>query len=114
MSERKRILTGDRPTGKMHLGHYVGSLQNRVRMQDEYDCYVLVADLHMLTTRPRKKDIEALRGNVREMVLDYLAVGIDPDRSTIYLQSAVHAVYEMNLFFEISNEYCDLIPACRS
>lgn len=101
MSERKRILTGDRPTGKMHLGHYVGSLQNRVRMQDEYDCYVLVADLHMLTTRPRKKDIEALRGNVREMVLDYLAVGIDPDRSTIYLQSAVHAVYEMNLFFEM-------------
>ncbi len=101
MSDRKRILTGDRPTGKMHLGHYVGSLQNRVRLQDEYDCYFLVADLHMLTTRPQKEHIDALRVNIREMVLDYLAVGIDPERSTIYLQSAVHAVYEINLFFEM-------------
>ncbi|MBT3270633.1 tryptophan--tRNA ligase [Candidatus Poribacteria bacterium] len=101
MSDRKRILTGDRPTGRMHLGHYVGSLQNRVRLQDEYDCYFLVADLHMLTTRPQKEHIDALRVNVHEMVLDYLAVGIDPQRSTIYLQSAVHAVYEMNLFFEM-------------
>ena len=101
MSDRKRILTGDRPTGKMHLGHYVGSLQNRVRLQEEYDCYFLIADLHMLTTRPQKEHIDALRQNVRELVLDYLGIGIDPQRSTIYLQSAVHAVYEMNLFFEM-------------
>ena len=101
MSEKKRILTGDRPTGRLHLGHYVGSLQNRVRLQDEYDCYFLVADLHMLTTRPQKVHIEALRENTRELVLDYLAVGIDPSKSTVYLQSAVHAVYEMNLFFEM-------------
>ncbi|MDA0746333.1 MAG: tryptophan--tRNA ligase [bacterium] len=99
MGERKRILTGDRPTGRMHLGHYVGSLQNRVRLQDEYECFFLVADLHMLTTKPQKEHIEALRENVHEMVLDYLAVGVDPAKSTIYLQSAVHAVYEMNLFF---------------
>lgn len=101
MSDRKRILTGDRPTGRMHVGHYVGSLQNRVRLQDEYECYFIIADLHMLTTRPEKSNIEALRENVREMVLDYLGVGIDPSKSTIYLQSAVHAVYEMNLFFEM-------------
>ena len=101
MDERKRILTGDRPTGRMHLGHYVGSLKNRVRLQDEYECFFLVADLHMLTTRPQKEHIHALRENVREMLLDYLAVGIDPSRSTIYLQSAIHAVYEMNLFFEM-------------
>lgn len=99
--EPKRILTGDRPTGKLHLGHYVGSLANRVRLQDEYKCYFIIADLHMLTTRPEKEHIDALRENVREMVLDYLAVGIDPAKSTIYLQSAVHAVYEMNLFFEM-------------
>jgi tryptophanyl-tRNA synthetase len=99
--EPKRILTGDRPTGKLHLGHYVGSLANRVRLQDEYKCYFIIADLHMLTTRPEKEYIDALRENVREMVLDYLAVGIDPAKSTIYLQSAVHAVYEMNLFFEM-------------
>ena len=101
MAERKRVLTGDRPTGRMHLGHYVGTLKNRVRLQDEYDCYFLVADLHMLTTKPQKEHIEALRGNIKEMVLDYLSVGIDPERSTIYLQSAVHAVYEMNLIFEM-------------
>ena len=101
MGERKRILTGDRPTGRMHLGHYVGSLKNRVRLQDTYTCYFIVADLHVLTTRPQKEHIDALRENVHEMVLDYLAVGIDPSKSTIYLQSAVHAVYEMNLFFEM-------------
>jgi tryptophanyl-tRNA synthetase len=99
--EKKRILTGDRPTGKMHLGHYVGSLVNRVRLQDEYRCYFIIADLHMLTTRPEKEYIDALRENTREMVLDYLAVGIDPSKSSIYLQSAVHVVYEMNLIFEM-------------
>lgn len=98
---RMRLLTGDRPTGRLHLGHYVGSMANRVKLQDRYQCYFLVADLHMLTTRPDKAAIDELRTNVREMVLDYLAVGIDPVRSTIYLQSAIHAVYEMNLFFEM-------------
>jgi tryptophanyl-tRNA synthetase len=101
MGDKKRILTGDRPTGKLHLGHYVGSLANRVQLQDEYECFFIVADLHMLTTRPEKESITALRTNVREMVLDYLAAGIDPAKSTIYLQSAAHAVYEMNLFFEM-------------
>ncbi len=99
--EKKRILTGDRPTGKMHLGHYVGSIANRVKLQDEYECFFIIADLHMLTTRPQKEHIDAIRTNVREMVLDYLASGIDPEKSTIYLQSAVHAVYEMNLIFEM-------------
>ncbi|HKJ68487.1 MAG TPA: tryptophan--tRNA ligase [bacterium] len=101
MAERKRILTGDRPTGRMHLGHYVGTLKNRVNLQDEYDCYFIIADLHTLTTKPQKEHILSLRENIREMVLDYLAAGIDPDKSTIYLQSAVHEVYEMNLLFEM-------------
>ncbi len=98
--ERKRILTGDRPTGKLHLGHYVGSIANRVRLQDRYDCFFIIADLHTLTTKPEKKDIEAIAENARQMVLDYLACGIDPGKSVIYLQSAVHEVYELNLFFE--------------
>jgi tryptophanyl-tRNA synthetase len=98
---RKRLLTGDRPTGKLHLGHYVGSIANRVKLQDEYDCYFIVADLHMLTTKPQREHIDELRTNVKEMVLDYLACGIDPAKCKIYLQSAVHAVYEMNLFFEM-------------
>ena len=66
---RKRILTGDRPTGKLHLGHYVGSLANRVRLQDEYECFFIVADLHTLTTRPEKEHVEALRQNVHDVVL---------------------------------------------
>ena len=101
MSDPKRILTGDRPTGRLHVGHYVGSIQNRLRLQDEYKCYFIIADLHTLTTKPEKEHIEGLRENILEMVTDYLAVGIDPAKSTIYLQSAVHAVVEMNLFFEM-------------
>ena len=101
MADPKRILTGDRPTGRLHLGHYVGSIQNRLRLQDQYKCYFIIADLHTLTTKPEKEHIEALRENIHEMVTDYLAVGIDPVKSTIYLQSSVHAVFEMNLFFEM-------------
>ncbi len=99
--EKKRILTGDRPTGKLHLGHYVGSLANRVRLQDSYECFFIIADLHTLTTKPEKTDIDTIADNARETVLDYLACGIDPSRSVIYLQSAVHEVYEMNLIFEM-------------
>ncbi|MFP4376407.1 MAG: tryptophan--tRNA ligase [Spirochaetales bacterium] len=101
MHEQKRILTGDRPTGRLHLGHYVGSLQNRVKLQDSYECYFLVADLHMLTTKPQKEHIEAITENAREMVYDYLACGIDAEKSVIYLQSAVQEIYELNLIFEM-------------
>ncbi|MFN2224147.1 MAG: tryptophan--tRNA ligase, partial [Candidatus Promineifilaceae bacterium] len=95
--DKKRILTGDRPTGRLHLGHYVGSIANRVKLQDEYECFFIIADLHMLTTRPDRADIDAIRTNAVGMVMDYLACGIDPTRSTIYLQSAIRAVYEINL-----------------
>jgi tryptophanyl-tRNA synthetase len=99
--EKKRILTGDRPTGKLHLGHYLGSLHNRVRLQDSYECFFIIADLHTLTTKPEKENISTIADNAREMVLDYLACGIDPTRSVIYLQSAVPEIYEMNLIFEM-------------
>ena len=97
--ERKRILTGDRPTGNLHLGHYVGSIRNRVRLQDEFECFFIIADLHTLTTKPDKHYIDELADNVRQMALDYLACGIDPEKSVIYLQSAVPEVCELNLFF---------------
>lgn len=101
MSDRKRILTGDRPTGKLHLGHYVGSLKNRVALQDKYDCILIIADLHMLTTKPEKSAIEAISANASDIVLDYLAAGIDPYKVTIYLQSAVPEIYELNLLLEM-------------
>ena len=91
----KRLLTGDRPTGELHLGHLVGSLHNRVALQQEYECYFLIADLHMLTTRPTTEDIQKIGARSLDMVVDYLSVGIDPTISTIYLQSAVPEVCEL-------------------
>lgn len=99
MKKKGRILTGDRPTGRMHLGHYVGSFENRIKLQDEYECFFIIADLHMLTTKPEKEHTLQLEQNVRDIVLDYLAVGIDPERGVIFLQSEVRETYELNLIF---------------
>ncbi len=97
----KRILTGDRPTGPLHLGHYVGSLQNRLRLQDSHECFFIIADLHTLTTRPEKEHIREAGEYVREIALDYLAVGIDPERSVIFVQSGVPETFELNLILEM-------------
>ena len=99
--KRKRILTGDRPTGQLHLGHYVGSLENRARLQDTYECFFIIADLHTLTTRPEREQITQVGQSVHDLVLDYLAVGIDPEKCTIFLQSGVPETYELNLIFEM-------------
>ena len=95
---RKRILTGDRPTAKsFHLGNYYGTLANRVRLQDEYESFFLIADYHMLTTR--LTDLEEIGRNIRDLVIDYLSVGIDPNKTTIYLQSLIPEVTELFLIF---------------
>ncbi|SCL39660.1 tryptophanyl-tRNA synthetase [Micromonospora pallida] len=95
-----RMLTGDRPTGRLHLGHYVGSIANRVRLHQSYDSFFIIADLHMLTTRNTREDVAAVAGNAREMVLDVLAAGIEPERATFYLQSAVPEVGDLNTLFQ--------------
>ncbi len=100
MPARGRILTGDRPTGRLHLGHLVGSLTNRVRLQRDFDTILIVADLHMLTTRPERADIDLILDRARGLVLDYLACGVDPDLTTIFLQSGVPEVYELNTLFQ--------------
>ncbi|MBE7418971.1 MAG: tryptophan--tRNA ligase [Ideonella sp.] len=82
---RPRVLSGMRPTGALHLGHYHGALKNWVRLQDEYDCFYFVADLHALTTH--YEDPEVIGSSVYDMVIDWLAAGLDPDRSTIFIQS---------------------------
>ena len=94
---RKRILTGDRPTGPLHLGHYVGSLANRVRLQHEYETYVLIADVQALTDNFEHP--EKVAANVRELALDYLAIGIDPSVSTIVVQSLVPEIAELTVFY---------------
>jgi tryptophanyl-tRNA synthetase len=103
--QKDRLLTGDRPTGPLHLGHLLGSLQSRVAMQDSHECFLIVADLHTLTTRPEREHINALPRNVRAVVLDLLSAGIDPEKSTIYLQSGVPAVYDLAILLQM------LIPA---
>lgn len=95
--EKKRILTGDRPTGPLHLGHYVGSLANRVKLQHEYETYVLIADVQALTDNFEHP--ETLGQNVREVVMDYLAVGIDPEVATIVLQSMTPEIHELAIYF---------------
>ncbi len=94
---KKRILTGDRPTGPLHLGHYFGSLSNRVQLQDEFDTYVLVADVQALTDN--FDNPEKVKENVLEVVKDNLAVGVDPKKATIFLQSAIPEIAELTVFF---------------
>lgn len=98
---RRRILTGDRPTGKLHLGHWLGSIRNRVRLQDEYECFFIIADLHTLTTKPEKESIAEIPGHIRDIVLDYLSVGIDPARAKIFVQSAVPETSELTLLLSM-------------
>lgn len=95
--DKKRILTGDRPTGKLHLGHYVGSLQNRVKLQDEYDQFVMVADVQALTDN--FEDSRKVRDNIKELALDYLSVGIDPAKTTILIQSMIPEIAELTVFY---------------
>lgn len=96
---KPRILTGDRPTGPLHLGHYVGTLKNRVALQDQYDCFFIIADLHTLTTAITKEKTSGIPDRVRGLVLDYLSVGIDPQKSVIYQQSRVPEVTYLSTLF---------------
>lgn len=90
--QRKRILSGVQPSGKLHLGNYFGAVKQHIALQDEFDCFYFIADYHALTTL---KDPETLRGNVRDVALDYLALGLDPARATFFRQSDVPAVTEL-------------------
>lgn len=92
-----RILTGDRPSGRLHYGHYVGSLQNRVKLQSTHDQWIMIADTQALTDhydRPEK-----VRDHVEEVLLDYLSVGIDPDKTTIFVQSLIPELFELTVYF---------------
>ena len=95
--QRKRILTGDRPTGKLHLGHYVGTLKNRVKLQYKYDTFILIADVQALTTHYETPGM--LSQAVRDVALDYLAVGIDPNVATICVQSLIPEIAELTVFY---------------
>ncbi|MEO0019310.1 MAG: tryptophan--tRNA ligase [candidate division WOR-3 bacterium] len=95
--EKKRILTGDRPTGPLHLGHYVGSVANRVKLQDTYDTFIIIADIQALTTNFDKP--ERLRQDVLNVAMDNIACGVDPKKATIFIQSGVPAIAELTVIY---------------
>ena len=97
--ERKTILTGDRPTGKLHLGHYAGSLRNRVELQNsgKYDMYVFIADMQALTDNA--KNPQKVRDNIIDVALDYLSVGLDPEKTCIFVQSQIPALSELTMYY---------------
>jgi tryptophanyl-tRNA synthetase len=95
---KKRVFSGARPTGRQHIGNYVGAIQNYVALQDEYDCVYCIVDIHALTTL---ENTESLREDVYEMVLDWLAAGIDPQKSIIFVQSHVPQVTELHTLFSM-------------
>jgi len=97
MSEKKIVLTGDRPTGKLHLGHYVGSLANRVQFQDIHRQFVMIADTQGLTDHA--DNVQKIRDNILEVALDYLAVGIDPNKTTLFIQSLIPALPELTMYY---------------
>ncbi len=99
MKQRKRILTGDRTTGKLHLGHYAGSLQNRVSLQDEYETFILLADVQALTTHFQNPQL--IRDSIYEVAIDNLSVGLDPEKVTFVQQSLVPAIAELTVFFSM-------------
>lgn len=99
LNQTKRILTGDRPTGKLHIGHYIGSLKNRVALQSEYETFILIANIHALSDN--RDNPEKVRNSIRELLCDYYAVGIDFEKTTVYIQSEVPEVHE--IFMYLSN-----------
>ena len=112
---KETILTGDRPSGRLHLGHLVGSLERRVQLQTKHPTLLIIADLHLLTTRPEREHIERILEHARGIVLDYLSAGIDPQHVTIFLQSAISQTYELNtlLMNQVSTERLMRIPSIR-
>lgn len=96
---KQKIMSGMRPTGKLHLGHYLGVIANWVKLQDEYDCYFSVADWHALTTKYDKTD--SMKDDVINVVMDWLACGIDPKKATIYLQSLVPETAELHIYLSM-------------
>ena len=106
-THKSRLLTGDTPTGRLHLGHWVGSLENRIALQDDYDCYFLIANAHAFTTRMDKP--AEIRQSVIDIAIDYLAAGIDPARSTIFIQSEISAIADLTFFFSMLIPYARLM-----
>ena len=90
------IFSGMRPTGLLHLGNYIGALQNWVALQDDYDCIYCAVDIHALTTVESRADTELIQSNVEDMILDWLAAGIDPERSIVFVQSQVPEVMTLH------------------
>lgn len=98
-SIKKRILTGDRPTGRLHIGHYVGSLKNRVALQHEYDTFIEIADVQALTTHFERPEL--IKDSILQVAMDNLSVGLDPNKTTLFLQSQIPSIAELTIFYSM-------------
>jgi tryptophanyl-tRNA synthetase len=107
MKTKPRLLTGDTPTGRLHLGHWVGTVENRIALQDDYDCYFIIANVHAFTTRADKPD--DIRQSVIDIATDYLAAGVDPARSSMFIQSEIPAIADLTFFFSMLVPYSRLM-----
>ncbi|MFO8129740.1 MAG: tryptophan--tRNA ligase [Bacteroidales bacterium] len=106
----EKVVSGIRPTGKLHLGNYFGAVRNFVKMQHEHNCYFFIADYHSLTTHPTPED---LHGNVKHVLAEYIACGLDPEKATLYIQSDLHEVTELYLLLNM-NAYVGELERCTS
>lgn len=110
MNKKEIVVSGIRPTGDLHLGNYFGAMKNFIAMQDHYQCFFFIADYHSLTTHPTPAD---LHGNVKRVLANYLAAGIDPEKATLYLQSDIPQTAELYLFLNM-NAYMGELARCTS
>ena len=103
MTNKPRLLTGDTPTGKLHLGHWVGSIENRIQLQNDYDCFFIIANPHAFSTKAEKP--QEIRESALDIVVDYLAAGIDPTKSCVFLESDIPAIFELSTYFSMLISY---------
>lgn len=99
MTQQKRILTGDRPTGRLHIGHYVGSLSSRVKLQHDYDTFIEIADIQALTTHFERPEL--ISDSIMQVAMDNLSVGLDPEKTTLFLQSQIPSIAELTIFYSM-------------
>ena len=98
---KKRILTGDNPTGKLHLGHYVGSLENRVKLQSDYETFIILADMHAFAYPKYVGNPQIVSDSILEVLMDNLAVGLDPKKVTFFVESGISEIYELGIIFSM-------------
>jgi len=112
-TKKKRILTGDNATGRLHIGHYVGSLQNRITLQDEYETFIVIADMHALAYPKYVNEPEKIARSVFEVTIGNLAAGLDPEKVTFFAESGIPEIYELGIIFSMLTSHNRALTSYR-